>query len=76
MDKLLEILEDLLPGEDLENNERLVDNHILDSLTILSLVAEIEDEFDVTVPAVAIVPANFNSVKAIYTMIMSLQEDN
>lgn len=76
MDKLLEILEDLLPGEDLENNERLVDNHILDSLTILSLVAEIEDKFDVTVPAVAIVPANFNSVKAIYTMIMSLQEDN
>ena len=49
--------------------------HILSSLSILSLIAELEDEFDTTIPAVEIVPANFNSAKAMWEMIQRLQED-
>ena len=76
MDELIEILEDIKPDVDYENCENLIDGHYLDSLSIISLVAEIEDEFDVTVPAVEIVPKNFNSVKAMWSMIEILQEED
>lgn len=75
MEKLMEILYDLNPGIDYENRKDLIDAHLLDSLTILSLVAELEDAFDVTVPAVEVVPANFNSVESMWEMIQRLQED-
>ena len=48
MDQLLDILEELKPEVDFENSEDLIDGHKLDSLTILSLISEIEDEFDIT----------------------------
>ncbi len=75
MEKLIEILEDIQPDVDYENCETLIDDHILSSLSIISLVAELEDEFDVTIPAVEIIPANFNSAKAMMKMIERLQED-
>ena len=75
MEKLLAILEDLNPGVDYENCEDLIDGHHLDSLLIISLIAELEDAFDVTIPAVEIVPDNFNSAKRMMAMIKRLQED-
>ena len=51
MEKLIEILEELQPEVDYKTCEDLIDGHYLDSLTILSLVAEIEDEFDVKIDA-------------------------
>ena len=42
---------------------------------ILSLIAEIEDEFDVEIPTVEIVPSNLNSIKSIYALIERLQEE-
>lgn len=75
MKELLEILEDIKPGVDYENSETLIDDHLLDSLSILSLVAEIEDNFDVVIPTVEIVPANFNSTKKIMALITRLQEE-
>ncbi len=75
MDELMELLQELDPEVDFENEEALIDDRILDSLTILALIADIEETFDVTVPAVEIVPANFNSAKAMYAMIERLQEE-
>ena len=49
---------------------------LLSSLSILSLIAELEDEFDITIPAVEIIPANFNSAKAMWSMIQRLQEED
>ncbi len=75
MEQLLEILEDLNPGVDYENCEDLIDGHYLDSLLIISLIAELEDAFDVTIPAVEIIPDNFNSAKRMMAMIERLSED-
>ena len=74
MEKLMEILENLQPDVDFENTEDLVDGRYLDSLTILSLVAEIEEEFDVEIPTVEIIPSNFNSAKSIWALIEKLKE--
>lgn len=76
METLLEILEDIRPDVDFKNCSTLIDDHILDSLAIISLIAEIEDEFDITIPTVEIAPRNFNSANAIWDMIKRLQEDD
>ncbi len=75
MEKLMEILENLQPDVDFENTEDLVDGRYLDSLTILSLIAEIEEEFDVEIPTVEIIPSNFNSAKKIWELIEKLREE-
>ncbi len=74
MEKLLSILESIKPDVDYENCVDLVDGHHLDSLSILALISEIEDEFDVTIPTVEIIPSNFNSVESIYALITKLQD--
>ena len=76
MEELLEILENIKPGVDYENIDTLIDDHYLDSLSILSLIADIEDEFDVVVPTVEIVPTNFNSVKSMLSLINKLKEED
>ena len=53
----------------------MIDDHYLDSLAIISLVAELEDEFDIVIPTVEIIPDNFNSAKAMWEMITRLQEE-
>jgi acyl carrier protein len=75
MDTIIELLEEINPDVDYETNERLIDDHLIDSLSLLSLIAELEEEFDITVPAVEIVPDNFNSAKAIYKMVERLEEE-
>ena len=75
MEKLIEILEELNPDVDYNTCEDLVDGRHLDSLTILSLVSEIEDEFDVEIPTVEIIPANFNSAQKIWNLIEKLREE-
>ena len=75
MERLLKILNELHPNVDFENNDSLIDDGILDSLDIVSLVTEIYAEFDVTIPAEEIVPENFNSVEAIWALVQNLLED-
>lgn len=75
MNELIEILEDLLPGEDVENCTTLIDDHILDSFGILSLVSEIEDNFEVEISPAELIPENFNSAAALWDLICRLKEE-
>ena len=75
MEKLIEILTSLHPDIDFENNDALIDDGILDSLDIVSLVTEINAEFDVTIPAEEIIPENFNSARALMELITKLDEE-
>ena len=74
MEKLLEILTSLHPDVDFVTTSDLVDDGILDSLDIVTLVTEIDAEFDVTIPAEEIVPENFNSAEALMALIERLDE--
>ena len=76
MEKLLEILEEIKPGLDYENIDTLINDHYLDSLSILSLISELEDEFDIVIPTVEIIPDNFNSVKSMMALINKLKEED
>lgn len=75
MEKLLEILEEIDDSIDWEQEEALIDDHILDSLGVISLISELEDAFDIEIEASKIIPPNFNSVNAMWNMIRDLQEN-
>ncbi|MCI8402771.1 MAG: acyl carrier protein [Lachnospiraceae bacterium] len=74
MDTLLEILNDLHPDVDFETCDTLIDDEILDSFDIVSLIAEISNEFDVTISAGDIIPDNFNSAQALWALIERLED--
>ena len=75
MEELLTILNEIQPDVDYLHCEDLIDGHYLDSLDILSLVAEIEHTFDIPVPTVEIIPDNFNSAQSLWAMIQRLCEE-
>ena len=75
MEELLNILREMHPDVDFESEEHLIDNAILDSMDIVSLITEIGEAFDVTITAADIVPDNFNSAKALYALIQRLEDE-
>jgi acyl carrier protein len=75
MEELLEILNEVNADVDFENCETLIDDGILDSFDIVSIVGELNDAFDVEITPVDIVPANFNSAKAMWAMVQRLQDN-
>ena len=75
MEKLIEILNDLHPDVDFNTAVDLIDEGILDSLDIVSLVSQIDSEFGVTIPAEEIIPENFNSAEDLFALITRLDEE-
>ncbi|MBQ1681437.1 MULTISPECIES: phosphopantetheine-binding protein [Agathobacter] len=75
MDELLEILNDLHPDVDFTTETGLIDNMILDSFDIVTLISEISENFDVTISAEYIIPENFNSAQALYALIEKLEDE-
>ena len=74
MEELLNILEDIQPDADYKTCTTLIDDGILSSFDILSLVGELEDAYDIRILPAEIVPANFNSTEAIWNMVQRLQK--
>ena len=76
MDRIIEIIKGLKPGVDVDENTRLLDDHIIDSLAMISLVSELDDEFDVEISAKDIVPENFATVSSILSLIERLEDED
>ena len=75
MEQLIEIMQNLHPDVDFETYDGLVDDGILDSLDIVTLITEINCTFDVSIPAEEIIPENFASADAILALIERLDEE-
>ena len=73
MDKLLEILKDIRPDVDFENETELIDDGILDSFDVVSIISEIDDAFGVQIRINELDPENFNSAEAIWSLIEKLK---
>ena len=72
-ESLLEILRDVCPDVDFERETSLIDDGLLESLDIVSIVTGIMDEFDVELNVDDLLPENFNSAEALYDLIKKLQ---
>lgn len=73
MDKLLELLKNIRPDVDFENETELIDEGILDSFDVVSIISEIDDAFGVQIRINELEPENFNSVEAIWNLIQKLK---
>lgn len=74
-EQIMEILVDLRPDIDFEEETKLIDGHVLESFDIVALVAEIEEAFNVKVRPKDLTAQNFNSADAIIELVKRLQED-
>ena len=72
MKKLLSVLKEVNEEIDYENSNALIDNHLLNSFDIIQIVVALNEAYDIRIPASEIVPANFNSARALYTMVQRL----
>ena len=75
MESLINVLEGIDDEIDWEYESRLVDDRILDSLTVITMIADLENAFDVEIRAEEITPDNFNSAEATWKMICRLKEN-
>lgn len=75
MEQLLDILEEINPDIDYEKETNLIDGKKLDSLSILTLITQICDTFDIEIGPKWMRNENFNSVNAMWTMIQAIMED-
>ena len=71
--EVLELLSEEFPEIDFEGSDALVDDGILDSLTITGIIAALSMEFGITIPYEEIIEENFNSVAALAAMVERLQ---
>ena len=75
MEELLDILKGLKPGFDFENEKNLIEDRLLDSLDVMNLTVELNDEFDIEITPLDILPENFKSIETIYALITRLQDE-
>jgi len=68
-EQLLTILTESCPGIDFENETALIDDGILESLDIVTIVSEIMDAFDIELSVEDLLPENFNSLDAMLELI-------
>jgi len=60
---------------DFETEKALIDNAILDSFDIVSLIGELNDAFGVEIEFEDMEPENFNSAEDMYKLIQRLQQE-
>ena len=75
-EQILEILEDINSDVDYETETALIDDGILDSFDIVSLVSELNSCFDINITVVELVPENFNSLDAMTDLVERLSNGN
>lgn len=75
-EELMAILEDLRPDVDFAVETALIDDGVLDSFDIVSLVGELNDNFDIEINVEDLLPENFNSAEAMLQLIQKLLEED
>lgn len=73
MEQLLDILKGIRPDVDFENETALIDDGILDSFDVVSIISELDDVFDVQIRITELDPENFNSAVNIWNLVQELK---
>lgn len=73
MEKILQILKSLHPEYDYERSTNYLDDGLLDSFDIIALVTELEDNYNINIDPIEIIPDNFESMDKIKSFVKSKQ---
>ena len=69
MEKLLEILKEIRSDVDFEKETKLIDDAIIDSFDIISIISEVNEAYDIEIDVLDISPENFNSAASLLELI-------
>ncbi len=73
-EKIVKILTDIRPEFDFnQDNINLIEEGMLDSFDLVTLIAELEENFGISIAGVDIIPENFSSVSTIISLLSKLQ---
>ena len=72
-EQLMSILEELRPDIDFTKETALIDDGVLDSFDIVSLVGELNDNFNIEINVDDLLPENFNSADAMLELVTKMQ---
>ncbi|MBR6219920.1 MAG: acyl carrier protein [Clostridia bacterium] len=75
MDKLMAILSQVRSDVDFTKEKALIDDGILDSFDIVSIIAELSEAFEVTISIDDMTPDNFNSAEAMYNLVERILDE-
>jgi acyl carrier protein len=75
-DRIIEILDSIRPDVDFANEKKLIDDGLLDSFDIVSIISELNDEYNISIRVTELKPENFNSVEAILNLVEKLKASN
>ena len=75
MERILGILTSIRNDVDFANEEKLIDDGILDSFDIVSIVGELCDEYDITITVDMMEPENFNSAAAMLALVEKIMDE-
>lgn len=73
MEQLEKILLEIRPDIDFGQEKSLIDDGVLDSFDIISIVGELNTEFDIEINVEDLLPENFNSMEAMYELVQKLK---
>ena len=74
INEIIEILKEINPYIDIEEDTELIESEILDSLSTIFLVTQLEDKFGIYVDEKLVLPENFKTVKLINAMLQKCAE--
>ncbi len=73
--ELITLLKRVRPDVDFENEEALIDDEILSSFDVISIVSELNNEYSIEIQVDDLLPENFNSVDAILSLIEEMENE-
>ena len=73
-EKLTALLQENFSEIDFTESDALVDDGILESMTLVEIIATIALELGITIPYEEVIPQNFNSIAAMAAMLERLEE--
>lgn len=71
--KILQILQEVRHDVEFEKETKLIDDRILDSFDIISIVSGLNEEFEIEITADELEPENFNALSAIVSLVESMR---
>lgn len=76
MEKIIELLKSIKPSADITETTELINDRVIDSLSMITLVSSLCNEFDVDITAKDITPENFATPADIYNLINRIQDED
>jgi len=73
MEELLSIMSGIRDDIDFTTEKKLIDDELLDSFDIISIVSEVNEHFGIEINVDDLLPENFNSAEALYELIKKMQ---